>query len=105
MLSTQNGPSSRSSIAREPLKVSRTRPRYSVSMSARLFFPRRLDPVRDRRPGDKDAVVPPQVPTGGPIWEAVLDDQSHGGLFDPQGVTGLGQVPVGHVGADARPAR
>src|SRR6266705_1650848 len=59
-----------------------------------VFFPRRLDPVRDRRPGGKDAVVPPEMPTRGPIGEAVLDDQSHGGPLDPEGVTGLGQGQV-----------
>jgi hypothetical protein len=50
-------------------------------------------------------MVPPQMPTGGPIGEAVLDDQSHGGPLDPEGVTGLGQGQVGHVGEEASPTR
>jgi len=74
-------------------------------MPARLFFPRGLDPVLDRRPGDKDAVVTPQMPTRGPIGEAVLNDQSHGRPLDPEGVMGLGQGQVGRVGKEASPAR
>jgi hypothetical protein len=50
-------------------------------------------------------VVPPQMPTGGPIGEAVLDDQSHGGPLDPESVTGLGHGQIGRVGEEASPAR
>ena len=46
-----------------------------------------------------------QMPTRGPIGEAVLNDQSHGGPLDPQGVMGLGQGQVGRVGKEASPAR
>jgi hypothetical protein len=45
------------------------------------------------------------MPTGGPIGEAILDDQSHGGPLDPEGVTGLGHGQVGRVGEEASPAR
>lgn len=50
-------------------------------------------------------MVPPQMPTGGPIGEAVLDDQSHGGPLDPEGISGLGQGHVGHIGEEASSAR
>ena len=50
-------------------------------------------------------MVAPQMPTRGPIGEAVLNDQSHGGPLDPQGVMGLGQGQVGRVGKEASPAR
>jgi hypothetical protein len=50
-------------------------------------------------------VVPPQMPTGGPIGEAVLDDESHGGPLDPEGIEGFGPGQVGDVGEEASSAR
>lgn len=50
-------------------------------------------------------MVPPQMPTGGPIGEAVLDDQSHGGPLNPEGRAGFGQGQVGRVGEEAALAR
>jgi hypothetical protein len=46
-------------------------------MRACAFFPPSLDPVLDRRAGDKDTGVSPQVPTRRAIGQAVLDHQPY----------------------------
>jgi len=46
-------------------------------MRACAFFSPRLDPVLDRRKGHKDPVVAPQVPTGRPLGQAVLDHEPY----------------------------
>jgi hypothetical protein len=46
-------------------------------MRACAFFPPSLDPVLDRREGDKDAVVSPEVPTRRTIGQTVLDHQPY----------------------------
>jgi hypothetical protein len=73
-------------------------------MRARFFFPGGLDPILDRGPGDKDAMVAPEVPTGGSVGESVLDDQADGGVLHAMGVATLGQRQVGHVGIEAASA-
>jgi hypothetical protein len=45
-------------------------------MRACAFFPR-LNPVLDRRKGDKDAVVAPEVPTRWAVGQAILDHEPH----------------------------
>src|SRR5512135_895802 len=70
-------------------------------MRAWLFPPGGLDPVLDGGVGDKDAVVAPQVPTGGPIRQAVLDDQADGRLLHAPGVVTLGEGQIGHAGVEA----
>src|SRR3954468_179932 len=67
-------------------------------MRSAAFFPPGLHPVLDGGEGDEDAVVAPEVPTGGLIGEAVLDDQSDGQGHDPMGVAGPGRGQVGQVG-------
>src|SRR5262245_56134103 len=42
-------------------------------------------------------MAPPQVPAGGLVGQAVLDDQSHGQRNDRRGGMGFGQGVVGHV--------
>ena len=73
--------------------------------AGQAFFPPPPRPSSGSSARGKDAVVAPQMPTRGPIGEAVLNDQSHGGPLDPQGVMGLGQGQVGRVGKEASPAR
>src|SRR5438128_5358776 len=46
-------------------------------MRACAFFSPSLNPVLDRRKGDKDAVVAPQVPTRWAVGQAVLDHEPH----------------------------
>src|ERR671936_2712535 len=46
-------------------------------MRACAFFPPGLDPVLDRGKRDKDAVVAPEVPTRGPVGQAVFDHQPY----------------------------
>jgi hypothetical protein len=67
-------------------------------MPSLFFFPGRLNPVLDGSPGDEDAVVAPQVPTGGPIGQAILGDQVDGQILDTAGAQALGQGQVGGVG-------
>jgi hypothetical protein len=47
--------------------------------------------------GDKNPVIAPQVPAGGLIRQAILDDESHREGNDTMGVVRLGQGVVGHV--------
>ena len=69
--------------------------RASIWLAA--FFPPGLHPVLDGRVGDKNAMIAPQVPTGGLIGQAVLHDESHGQGDNAMGVMGFGQGVVGHV--------
>jgi hypothetical protein len=84
----------------EPEKSVRTRSRYSwVTYASALFSPR-LDPVLNRGKRDKDAVVPPEVPTGGPIGKPVFHHQPDRCLLHPVGVMGVGQGQLQHVGVE-----
>jgi hypothetical protein len=74
-------------------------------MRRAAFFPPGLHPVPDGGEGDEDAVVAPEVPTGGLIGEAVLDDESDGQGHDPMGVAGPGRGQVGHIGGKSPDAR
>jgi hypothetical protein len=87
-----------------PLNWSRARSRYAVSTSVRLFFPRRLDPVLDRRERDEHTMISPHVPGSGAVRETVLDHQPDGQLLNPTGVEALGCGEVGHVGRETDPA-
>src|SRR5215475_12465446 len=71
----QKGPSYSSSAATYPEKSANAQSRKSVSMRACAFFSPSLDPVLDRGKRDKDAVVAPEVPTRGPVGQAVFDHQ------------------------------
>jgi hypothetical protein len=50
--------------------------------------------------GDENAMIAPQVPTGGLIRQAVLNHESHGQGNDAMRVMSLGQGVVGHVGVE-----
>jgi hypothetical protein len=54
--------------------------------------------------GNENAVIAPQVPTGGLIGQAVLDDESHRQGDDPMRVMGFGHGVVGHVRVEMFPA-
>src|SRR5215813_7169461 len=66
-------------------------------MRACAFFPPSLDPVLDRREGDKDAVVAPEVPTRGPIGQAVLDHQPYRQINHAVRVLTAGRGEIGEV--------
>jgi hypothetical protein len=55
-------------------------------MRACAFFSPSLDPVLDRGKRDKDAVVSPQVPTRGPVGQAVFDHKPYRQINDAVGV-------------------
>src|ERR1035438_1471569 len=78
-------------MAMYPENPLRASSRYSRSTCRQLFFPRRLGPVLDRGKGDEHAMIAPQVPGGGAVRQAILDDAPHGGGDDAVGI-----VPVGH---------
>ena len=48
-----------------------------MSMRACAFFSPRLHPVLNRRKGDEDAVIAPEVPTRGPVGQAVFDHEPY----------------------------
>src|SRR5919201_1893819 len=66
------------------------------------FFPPRLDPVLDRGKRDKDAVVAPQVPTRGPIGQAVLDHQPYRQSNHAVRILTAGWRQIREVGAKVR---
>src|SRR3954451_10358737 len=66
-------------------------------MRSTFFSPSRLDPVLDGGVGDEDAVVTPEVPTGGLVGQTVLDHQANRQLLDTAGVMALGQGQIGQV--------
>jgi hypothetical protein len=80
-------------VSQAPIEVGRPH------LSGRLFSPD-LHPVLDSGERDKDAVVAPQMPTGGLIGQAVLDDESHGQGDDAMDIMGLRHGVVGHVCVD-----
>src|SRR4051812_6410981 len=56
-----------------------------------------LDPVLDGGGGDEDAVVAPEVPTGGLVGEAIFGDQTDRPLLDAAGVLAVRQSQVGEI--------
>jgi hypothetical protein len=67
----------------------------------RLFFPGGLDPVLDGGVGNKDTVVPPEVPAGVAVGQAIFGDQTDGQLLDAAGVLAVGQSQVGEITGEA----
>jgi hypothetical protein len=65
-----------------------------------FFFASRFDPVLNGGEGDKDALVPPEVPGGGLVGQTVLSDQADGHILDATGVLALGQGQIGQVGEE-----
>jgi hypothetical protein len=55
-------------------------------MRACAFFSPSLHPILDRGKGDKDAVVPPQMPAGRTVGQAIFDDKSHCQIDHAMGV-------------------
>jgi len=47
--------------------------------------------------GDKDTVIPPEMPTGGLVGQAVLGDQAYGEILDTLGVEALGSGEIREV--------
>jgi hypothetical protein len=69
-----------------------------------FFSPGRLHPILDGGPGDKDAVVTPEVPTGCSVGQAVFGNKTDSQLLDAAGVQAVGQRQVGHVTGEATTA-
>src|SRR5215510_5626737 len=95
----QKGPSYSSSAATYPEKCANAQSRKSVSMRPCAFFSPSLDPVLDRGKRDKDPVVAPEVPTGGPVGQAILDHEPYGEVHHTVGVLTAGWCQIGEVGA------
>jgi hypothetical protein len=66
-------------------------------MRACTFFPPSLDPVLDRGKRDKDAVVAPEVPTRGPVGQAVFDHQPDRQIHHAVGVLSAGWCQIREV--------
>src|SRR5262250_2035193 len=98
----QKGPSYSSSAATYPEKSAKAQSRKSGSMRACAFFSPRLDPVLDRGKRDKDAVVAPEVPTRGPVGQAVFDHQPDRQSHHAVGVLTAGWRQIGEVRAKVR---
>src|SRR5215475_8072757 len=68
-------------------------------MRACAFFPPSLHPILDRGKGDKHPVVTPQVPTGGPVGQAIFDHQPYRQINHAVGILTAGWRQVREVGA------
>jgi hypothetical protein len=66
-----------------------------------FFFPGRLDPVLDGGVGNEDTMIPPQVPTGNLVGQAIFGDETDGPLLDTTGVPAVRQSQVGDVPGEA----
>src|SRR6516164_8610150 len=66
-------------------------------MRACAFFSPRLDPVLDRGKRDKDTVVTPEVPTRGPVGQAVFDHQPDRQINHAVGVLSAGWCQIREV--------
>ena len=70
-------------------------------MLSSFFPPCRLDPVLDGGIGYEDAVVTPEVPTGGSVGQAIFGDQTDGPLLDTLSVPGVRRSQVGEITGEA----
>src|SRR5215475_12394478 len=95
----QKGPSYSSSAATYPEKSAKAQSRKSGSRRACVFFSPSLDPVLDRGKRDKDAVVSPEVPTRGPVGQAVFDHQPYRQINHAVGVLTARWCQIGEVRA------
>src|SRR5215813_3506783 len=68
-------------------------------MRACAFFSPSLDPVLDRGKRDKDPVVAPEVPAGGAVRQAILDNEPHGEGHHAVGVVTARWGQIGEVRA------
>jgi hypothetical protein len=75
-----------------------------LAIKDRLFFPRCFHPVLDGGIRDEDAVITPQVPTGGTVGQGILDDEEDGQPLDTVGVGGFGCGKGGQVSGEATTA-
>src|SRR4029453_5375094 len=69
-------------------------------MRACAFFSPSLPPVLNRRKGDEDAVVAPEVPTRRTVGQTVLDHQPHCQIDHTVGVVTARWCQIGHVGIE-----
>src|SRR3954449_12207829 len=70
-------------------------------MHSSFFPPGGLDPVLDGGVRDEDAVVAPQVPTGGLVGQAIFGDETDGPLLDTAGVSAVRQSQGGDISGEA----
>jgi hypothetical protein len=68
-------------------------------MRACAFFSPSLDPVLDGRKGHKDPVVAPEVPTRGPVGQAIFDYEPYRQIDHAVGVLTAGWRQIREVGA------
>src|SRR5919198_2332725 len=68
-------------------------------MRACAFFSPSLHPVLNRRKGDEDAVVAPQVPTRRTVGQTVLGHEPYGEVYHAVGVLTAGWCQIGEVRA------
>src|SRR5271156_5199543 len=80
-----------------PEKSASPQSRWLVHICRAAFFPPGLHPVLDGGEGNKNPLIAPQVPAGGLIRQAVLDDEAHGQGNDTMRVAGFGQCVFGRV--------
>src|SRR6266571_3898697 len=66
-------------------------------MRAWAFFPPSLHPILDGGTGDKHSVVPPQMPAGGPVGQAIFDHQSYRQIHHAVGVVTARWRQIGEV--------
>src|SRR5499433_2700393 len=95
----QKGPSYSSSAATYPEKSAKAQSRKSVSMRACAFFSPSLHPVLNRRKGDKDAVIAPEVPARRAVGQAVFDHQPYRQINHAVRVLTAGWRQIGEVRA------
>src|SRR5215831_15565179 len=93
----QKGPSYSSSAATYPEKSVKAQSRKSVSMRVCAFFPPRLHPVLGGGKGEQDAVVAPEVPTRGPVGQAIFDHQPYRQIHHAVGVLRAGWRQIREV--------
>src|SRR6266542_5649671 len=83
-----------------PENPSSAQSRYAPAICRSAFFPPRLDPVLDGSVGHKDAMVSPEVPTGGTIRQAILDDHAYRQGNDAMRIVTSWRCQVRHVGVE-----
>src|SRR2546428_4318992 len=71
-------------------------------MRACAFFSPSLHPMLDGGKGDKHSVVPPQMPAGGTVGQAIFDHQSYRQIHHAVGVVTARWRQIGEVRVEVR---
>src|SRR3990172_7038769 len=84
----------------EPEKSASAWSRYSTTTCSAALFSPRFDPVLKGGEGDEDPMIPPQMPRGRSVRQAVFHYQPNRRVNHPVRIVALRRGQVLHVGVE-----